>query len=74
MFSFLARKWEIAKRKAAADLDQEEAFTKYIECVHCDGEGEVRVRGIRTVTGYTSCAYCGGIGKVPPPETAKGGA
>lgn len=31
-------------------------------CPECDGDGETRVRGMRTTTGYETCVFCGGLG------------
>lgn len=48
----------VAERKDSSDAEIEERM-----CPHCDGEGEARVRGIRTVTGYDRCVHCGGTGE-----------
>lgn len=48
------------RRRATAEWD---ALPKE-PCLHCGGDGEVRVRGVRTVTGYEMCFHCGGLGEV----------
>lgn len=47
----------------AVDLDPPKLL-KMRRCDHCDGDGDVRVRGMRTITGVDTCAYCGGLGAV----------
>ncbi|UVD36615.1 hypothetical protein RCXUPER_197 [Rhodobacter phage RcXuper] len=47
------------------DRERLEALNAERMCEHCDGEGEARVRGIRTETGYDMCVHCGGTGEKP---------
>lgn len=45
------------------DRERLEALAREQECEHCDGEGETRVRGVRSPTGYDMCVHCGGTGQ-----------
>lgn len=45
-------------------VDFEPPKVKMRQCEHCDGDGNIRVRGMRTVTGFDTCACCGGMGEV----------
>lgn len=59
-----ARRHREASEAYRAALVKQEALLKDPAnwCAACDGEGETRVRGVRTETGRVSCCHCGGTG------------
>lgn len=63
MFTYIERKLHEAKQRRERQEEYDLRMSNAPDCSHCRGEGETRVRGIRTITGYCVCAYCGGTGK-----------
>lgn len=63
MWAYIERKLAEAKTVREARWAYAARLAAAPDCQHCDGEGETRVRGMRSVTGYEVCCHCGGSGK-----------
>lgn len=63
MWSFIERKLhQAAVKRQAAEAYQARLDAAPI-CQECEGEGQKRVRGVRSPTGFETCCHCGGSGK-----------
>ena len=63
MFAYIERKLHAAKQQRERQEEYDLRMSNAPDCEHCHGEGETRIRGVRSPTGYCRCANCGGTGK-----------
>lgn len=63
MWRFIERKLNEARQQREGAEKRAKELAAAPHCRECGGDGEVRVRGVRSPSGYEMCYCCAGTGK-----------